>query len=379
MLKIITIVGARPQFIKAAVVSRAIAEHNSQIGSGDEKIHEIIVHSGQHYDLNMSAVFFEEMQIPKPDHFLEIKNLPHGAMTGRMLESIESVLQMENPDLVMVYGDTNTTLAGALATAKLHIPVAHVEAGLRSFNRQMPEEINRVLTDHLSTILFCPTKKALENLQIEGIGIQRRDVSDSSNVSIASVELVGDVMLDAALHYRQFAHKPDIDIPANFVLATIHRAENTEDKERLMNLFRGLELISQQCPILLPLHPRTRKILKDYDLRPNQTDIQIIEPLGYLNMVYLLERCLLVLTDSGGLQKEAFFFNKPCITLRDETEWIELIDHGYNLLVGADSERIRSGFHLMTKKSLDFSKSLYGNGHSGKKIKNLLIDYMNKH
>ena len=262
-MKIVTIIGARPQFIKAAVVSRAISEFNKFAALRSSPLTEIIVHTGQHYDRNMSDIFFEEMNIPQPDYFLDIHGLSHGAMTGQMLERIEPVLTEERPDVVLVYGDTNTTLAGALAAAKLHIPVAHVEAGLRSFNRRMPEEINRVLTDHIADILFCPTKQSVLNLKAEGIF--NSDPASDNNEGPSSigrkihVGLVGDVMLDAALYYQAHARKPSFDVPDKFILATIHRAENTDDPLRLKSIFEGFEKIANEMPVILPLHPRTKK------------------------------------------------------------------------------------------------------------------------
>jgi UDP-GlcNAc3NAcA epimerase len=305
---------------------------------------------------------------------LEIKNLSHGAMTGRMLEKIEAVLQKENPRIVMVYGDTNTTLAGALAAAKLHIPVAHVEAGLRSFNRHMPEEINRVLTDHLAQTLLCPTRRAVENLLIEGIGVERPSVFGAPCGFKQQVELAGDVMLDAALHYRGFAREPNFDLPPEFIVATIHRAENTDDSARLTSLFDGLQRVGKELPVLIPLHPRTRKLMEAFGLRPDSACVRIVEPLGYLSMIYLLERCRLVMTDSGGLQKEAVFFRKPCITLRDETEWVELVENGFNVLAGANSGRIYSAFRAMMERSLNFDNDLYGDGRAGQKIVKILVE-----
>ncbi|MDA3813124.1 MAG: UDP-N-acetylglucosamine 2-epimerase (non-hydrolyzing), partial [Candidatus Cloacimonetes bacterium] len=313
-MKLITIIGARPQFIKAAAVSREIAKH------GD--IEEIIIHTGQHFDANMSEIFFDQMQIPKPDYNLEINSLSHGAMTGRMIEKIEEVLLKEKPDWVLVYGDTNSTIAGSLAAKKLHIKVAHVEAGLRSFNRNMPEEINRILTDKISDLLLCPTDTAVQNLQNEGIGKN----------SLAQIVKCGDVMQDAAIFYSKKAQKPKMDLPKKFILATIHRAENTDDPKRLTSIFNALNKISHEIPIILPLHPRTK--IKSKNLKFKIENLQLVDPVGYLEMIYLLKNCSLVMTDSGGLQKEAFFFEKPCITLRDETEWIVLIENGFNTVVG---------------------------------------------
>jgi UDP-GlcNAc3NAcA epimerase len=375
-MKIVTIVGARPQFIKAAVVSRAIANFNKDVTSSSLLVTEVIVHTGQHFDRNMSDVFFEEMNIPKPDYFLDINGLSHGAMTGQMMEKIESVLVEEKPDFVLVYGDTNTTLAGALAAAKLHLKVAHVEAGLRSFNRKMPEEINRVLTDHIANFLFCPTKQSVENLKAEGIIKEELAVGRNNGCSPIhnpNVCLVGDVMLDAAIYYKEHARKPQFDLPGKFILATIHRAENTDKAERLKSIFAGFEKIGKEFPIILPLHPRTRKTIETLDLKTSNS-IKIIDPVGYPEMIYLLEKCMLVMTDSGGLQKEAFFFKKPCITLRDETEWVELVEHGYNSLAGAETENIYDAYKAIIETDLDFNIELYGDGKSGEKIvKNLTV------
>ncbi|MGD9685453.1 MAG: non-hydrolyzing UDP-N-acetylglucosamine 2-epimerase [Desulfobacter sp.] len=363
-MKIITIVGARPQFVKAAAVSRAIAEYNS--AGNQPVIREIIVHTGQHFDENMSDIFFEEMEIPRPDYHLEVNSLGHGAMTGRMLEKIEEVLLKEEPDWVLVYGDTNSTLAGALAAKKLHIRVAHVEAGLRSFNMAMPEEINRILTDRISDILFCPTDAAIANLEHEGF----------NNFAVKTIK-PGDVMQDAALFYRQSAIlKSDVisrlDLAGkSFALCTIHRAENTDTPERLGAIIAALNDIAAEMQVVLPLHPRTRKVMETRGLMSRCT---IIDPVGYFDMIQLLESARIVLTDSGGLQKEAFFFGKPCVTLRDETEWIELVRGGYNALAGADREKICSLFTVMCAATPDFSKNLYGKGQAAKAIVQELLD-----
>lgn len=396
-MKIVTLIGARPQFIKAAVVSRAISESNKLVTSNSSLVTEVIIHTGQHYDRNMSDVFFEEMSIPRPDYFLDINGLSHGAMTGQMLEKIEEVLVEEKPDIVLVYGDTNTTLAGSLAAVKLHIPVAHVEAGLRSFNRKMPEEINRVVTDHVSNILFCPTQQAVQNLKDEGIGengslthdfikpaITPDPSSPNQTISLTAmsyelppkVALVGDVMLDAALFYKNYACKPLFDLPQKFILSTIHRAENTDNSERLQSIFMGLEKISREIPIILPLHPRTQKTIKELNLQISNPPIHIIEPVGYLAMIYLLEKCSAVMTDSGGLQKEAFFFKKPCITLRDETEWVELVEHGFNHLAGAEAEAIYDAYTNNAAKKYDFNLELYGDGKAGEKIVRFLFQIL---
>lgn len=350
MQKILTIIGARPQFIKAATVSREFRK------SG---IEEIIVHTGQHFDANMSDIFFTEMDIPEPQYHLEVNSLGHGAMTGRMLEKIEEVLLKEKPDGVLVYGDTNSTLAGALAASKLHIPVAHVEAGLRSFDMRMPEEINRILTDRISKLLFCPTQTAVKNLEKEGF----------KNFK-CQIEQPGDVMYDAVLFYRQKAKEVSSIVKREslkkngFALVTLHRAENTSDPERLKSICTALNEIHKTLPVVMPLHPRTKGFLKSLNLR---LDVNVIEPVGYFDMLSLMENCKLVLTDSGGLQKEAYFFEKFCLTLRDQTEWVELVEAGANEIVGADTEKILAGF----RKNQDIaikSTSLYGDGCAARKI-----------
>ncbi len=345
-MKITTIIGARPQFIKAAALSREIAKHND--------IEEIIIHTGQHFDANMSDIFFEQMEIPKPNYNLDINGLGHGAMTGQMLEKIEEVLIKEKPDWVLIYGDTNSTIAGALAAKKLHIKVAHVEAGLRSFNMNMPEEVNRILTDRISDILFCPTDTAINNLQKEGY----------DNIDCRIVKS-GDIMQDAAIFYSKKEQKPNIEIPKEFILATIHRAENTDDTKRLGAILEALNEIAKETPVILPLHPRTAKIIQNSEF--NFENLTIIEPVGYLEMVYMLNKCAMVMTDSGGLQKEAFFFSKPCLTMRDETEWVELIENNFNKLVGADKLKIIETFknHKFNK---DFNVNLYGNGIAANNI-----------
>ncbi len=346
MIKIISIVGARPQFIKATVVSREIAKHAD--------LREIIIHTGQHFDKEMSEIFFKELKIRAPKYYLNINCLTHGSMTGRMLESIEKILLAEKPDIVLVYGDTNTTLSGALAAKKLHIKVAHVEAGLRSFNLEMPEEINRIVADRMSDILFCPTEAAINNLKKEGFANFRCRIVRS-----------GDVMQDTAYYYSSFAKKPDIYLNDQFVLVTIHRAENTDNPHRLTSIFSALNKISKEIPVILPLHPRTKNVLGN---RGFNIDFRIVKPVGYLEMIYLIQKCSLVMTDSGGLQKEAFFFKKPCITLRDETEWVELVENGYNLLAGSNSQRIYKCYKKIKDKSFNFRKHLYGRGNASKII-----------
>ena len=393
-------------------MSRAIEKHNLNWGDGATRIQEIIIHTGQHYDRNMSAVFFDEMHIPEPDYMLDIHGLSHGAMTGQMLEKIEKVLIDVKPDIVLVYGDTNTTLAGALASVKLHIPVAHVEAGLRSFNRKMPEETNRILTDHAANFLFCPTRLAVHNLKKEGIADTFSSANKLANTAVSlkaggessdtmsppgdelknsvssitantstqsiygqppQVALVGDVMLDAALYYQKFTRQPNFDFADNYLLSTIHRAENTDSPFRLKAILAGLEKISKEIPIIIPLHPRTQKKIIELNLDLSKTSIQIVEPVGYLEMIYLLENCSAVVTDSGGLQKEAFFFNKPCITLRDETEWVELVEHGFNCLAGAEPGNIYDAYKNCFDSKHDFDLALYGDGTAGTKIVEFLV------
>ncbi|GAB5477329.1 MAG: UDP-N-acetylglucosamine 2-epimerase (non-hydrolyzing) [Marinobacter nauticus] len=353
MLRILTIIGARPQFIKASVVSRAI----KQTGG----IEEIMLHTGQHFDANMSDIFFNQLGIPKPDIQLDIHGGSHGEMTGRMLAEIEQALLEHKPDRVLVYGDTNSTLAGALAAAKLHIPVAHVEAGLRSFNMRMPEEVNRILTDQISDLLFCPTTTAVKNLETEGFGHKP-----------VKVMQVGDVMQDAALLFAEKAVAPaGGDFPEKFILATLHRAENTDNPERLANIVRALNQVHQdEAPVVLPLHPRTRKLISHQGLKLN---VKLIEPVGYFEMVWLLDHCQLVLTDSGGVQKEAFFFGKPCVTMRDQTEWVELVDAGANELVGADQQKIVEAAARNVGRSVEDADQLYGGGEASQRIVDELV------
>jgi UDP-GlcNAc3NAcA epimerase len=358
-MKLVTIVGARPQIIKAAAVSRAIAEHNKK--HADHPVTETIVHTGQHYDENMSKVFFDELDIPEPDYNLGVGSGSHGEQTGKMLQEIESTLIKERPDCCLVYGDTNSTLAGALAAAKLHICVAHVEAGLRSFNRKMPEEINRVMTDHISDFLFCPTKKSIENLSKEGIS--------------TGIHQVGDVMFDCMRFYvkrakvaeQETLKKLDI-LPRSYYLATVHRAENTDDSMRLTNIFKALdEIATTDCPVVLPLHPRTAKYIQKYGLKFTN-GVRVVQPVSYLEMVVLENNARLILTDSGGLQKEAYWLNVPCITLRDETEWTETVESGWNILAGADKHRIIDGVRDDHRKRDANLESLYGNGNAAKQI-----------
>lgn len=358
-MKIATVVGARPQFIKAAAVSRVLR--------ATPGVREVLVHTGQHYDENMSEVFFRELEIPEPHYNLGIGSDSHGAQTGRMLEAVEGVLLKEKPDWVLVYGDTNSTLAGALVAAKLHIPVAHVEAGLRSFNRRMPEEINRVLTDHVSDLLFAPTETAVENLRREGLPDDR-------------IRLVGDIMLDAAMYYATKAEREsrileELNLkPKTYILATIHRAENTDTAGRLQAIFRGMAVIAQEVPVVLPLHPRTRAALTRGGIVEEVTDIRLIEPVGYLDMVMLEKNARLIVTDSGGVQKEAFFYRVPCVTLRKETEWVELIDLGWNRLVPPlSAEAVIDGVREALGAPAGLNGQPYGDGRSSHRIVQVLL------
>ncbi len=345
-MKIATVIGARPQFIKAATISRVLKTKPD--------IKEVIIHTGQHYDKNMSKVFFSELHIPRPGYNLEVGSGPHGRQTGRMLEGLEHVLQEEKPDLVLTYGDTNSTLAAALATTKLHLPTAHVEAGLRSFNRQMPEEINRIVTDHISDFLFAPTKNAMNLLAQEGL-------KGKSYFS-------GDVMFDSILFYRTLAEQQQDNfknIPQHlYYLASIHRPENTDDPKRLQNIFSALSELGET--VILPLHPRTLGKLKGIRYGKN---IQIISPIGYLNMVALAQKAEKIITDSGGLQKEAYFLQKPCITLRDQTEWTETIGNDWNFIVGADKKKILEKVDILPTgpQTKDF-----GDGHAAENIINTI-------
>lgn len=347
-MKVLNIIGARPQFIKVGIVNKSLIE--------DSDINSVIIHTGQHYDENMSKVFFDELEISRPDYNLNVGSGTHGQQTASMLSGIEEILISEKPDWVIVYGDTNSTIAGSLAASKLHIKIAHVEAGLRSFNKLMPEEINRIATDHISDLLFAPTKNAMSLLEKEGL----------KEKSVFS----GDVMYDSILHFEKLAEKK-VDINSitdlsNFYLATIHRQENTDNSERLQNIFSALSQLEK--PVLLPIHPRTQKHLSQISYSKN---IKIINPVSYLEMILLLKNCNKVLTDSGGLQKEAYFLKKQCITLRDETEWIETLDNNWNFIVGADTNLIldKISAELRTEQN-----NYFGNGNSVK----IIIDTLKK-
>ncbi len=359
--RIITVVGARPQFIKAAAVSRAVAKHNGEAAT-EVRVEELIVHTGQHYDANMSAVFFEELRIPEPRYNLGVGSGPQGRQTGAMLEGIERILVDEQPDCVLIYGDTNSTLAGALAAVKLHIPVAHVEAGLRSFNRRMPEEINRIVADCVSTLLFCPTRTAVENLHREGV--------------TKGVYNVGDVMYDSVLFYAGMAAEKStilsrLSLTAkSYCLATIHRAENTDDLGRLAEIFAGLSAI--EGTVIAPLHPRTRKIMAAAAIEVGES-VRIIEPVSYLDMLLLERNARMILTDSGGMQKEAFFLNVPCVTFRSETEWVELLDIGANFLAGCERNGVSEGVAWAADWApQEAAASLYGNGSAARLVVEIL-------
>lgn len=353
-MKVLAVVGARPQFIKATAVSRVLR--------ATPGCREVLVHTGQHYDYNMSRVFFEELEIPEPDYHLGIGSGSHGEQTGRMLQAIERVVLEEKPDWVLVYGDTNSTLAGALAAVKLHIPVAHVEAGLRSFNRRMPEEINRVLTDHTSDLLFAPTPAAVANLHAEGISETR-------------IRLVGDVMYDAAIYYRRKADSRSAVLerlglkPKSYILATVHRADNTDDPHRLRAILDGLGRVATRLPVVLPLHLRTRSALERYEMAEDAPgELRIIDPVGYLDMVMLEKNARLIVTDSGGVQKEAFFYRVPCVTLRDETEWIELVELGWNRIVAPKSAQVVCDGILSALDTKGQEATPYGRGDASYQI-----------
>ena len=354
MLKVASIIGARPQFIKASAVSRQLQARG---------IKEILVHTGQHYDVDMSEVFFKELELPKPDYHLGIGGGSHGENTGRMIEAIERVILDVRPDIVLVYGDTDSTLAGALAAVKLHIPVAHVEAGLRSFNRKMPEEINRILTDHASDILFAPTESAVSHLAREGISNER-------------IYLVGDVMYDSALHYERKARQISQILrrlnlkTKKYILATIHRKENTDDPTRLEAILRLLVEAHKAFPVVFPVHPRTRNAALRFGLAHLLRSVRSVKPVGYLDMVMLEKNARLIVTDSGGVQKEAFFYRVPCVTLREETEWAELIDMGWNQLLSP--QRVDATALLSVSPGSEPGKDPYGGGMASSRIADVL-------
>lgn len=354
MIKILTIVGARPQFVKAAAFSNSVKQF--------DQIQEIIVHTGQHYDTNMSKVFFDQMSIPKPNYQLKSGGKSNGEMTGYQLGAIEKILIREKPNWVILYGDTNSTLAGAIAASKLNIPIAHIESGLRSFNMQMPEEINRIVTDRLSTLLFCPTQKAFDNLKNEGF----------QNFN-CKIKIVGDIMLDAMKLFSSSAHNENPNI-TGYALCTLHRAENVENIERLNILFQSLNIISRQVQIILPLHPRTKEKIQKEKIYIDQ-NIKILEPLPYNKFVNYIKNSEFIISDSGGIQKEAYFLNKNCIILREETEWMELVERKNNIIGGVSKDEIIEAFNKRKNLNQDFSSPIYGNGSSSNLILETIINF----
>lgn len=376
MLKIITIVGARPQIIKAAALSRTIRKNFA------DKIQEIIVHTGQHYDPNMSDVFFQELQIPKPDYNLNVGSGAHGAQTATMIKGIEEILLKERPNFLVIYGDTNSTLAGAIAASKIHIPIVHIEAGLRSFNKSMPEEINRIMCDHASTFLFSPTDTGFQNLLNEGFTVNQGKYT----IDKPGIFHCGDVMYDNSLFFSAISKKnsiilKDLELQGkNYILVTIHRNNNTDDVERLSSIFTGILKIAESSKkvMVLPLHPRTKSKLDTLsnDLSKNIHNspfIKIIPPVSFLDMIQLEKKSDLIITDSGGVQKEAYFFSKPCIVLRNETEWVEIIEAGTGILVDSDPVRMKEAFENLSSKKNDFPK-IFGDGNAAGFICEQLIE-----
>ena len=376
--KIITIIGARPQIIKSSAISRAIRANYSNI------LTEIIVHTGQHYDENMSEVFFKELNIDPPHHNLHVGSGSHGEQTAKMISGLATIFEHEKPDAVLVYGDTNSTVAGALAAAKMHIPVIHVEAGLRSFNKSMPEEINRIACDHMSTLLFTPTPTGLANLKKEGFNLTQQS---KASIDHPNIYHCGDVMYDNSMHFAGLSEDKStilegLNIPnSNYILCTIHRDSNTDDAKNLNSIFRALLSIqlSSLWSIILPLHPRTRKKmdeLLDPELRimlESNASIKLIPPAGFIDIIALEKNAQLIITDSGGLQKEAFFFQKPCVILRDQTEWIEIVENGNAVLAGADEEKISNAFKILSTRN-DFTfPSFYGDANAAEFICSKII------
>ena len=380
-MKIVTIIGARPQIIKAAAISRAIHTHFK------DQITEVIVHTGQHYDDNMSAIFFTEMGIPTANYNLSVGSGNHGVQTAKMMEGIETILLKERPDALLVYGDTNSTLAGALAASKIHIPVVHIEAGLRSYNKSMPEEINRITCDHCSTLLFSPTNQGISNLIKEGFSTTTHS---KASIDHPLVFKTGDIMFDNSKYFSSIANEKQGLVeklqltPGEFILCTIHRDSNTDKPEHLNQIIRGLlqiQRISNQA-IVLPLHPRTRKKMTELlepavaeELRDNSR-IQVIDPAGFLDMISLESTCSLVITDSGGVQKEAFFFKKPCIILREQTEWVEIVENGNALLVGSSEEKLIEAYHQLTTKKDYTYPPFFGDGHASEEICRLMLEHL---
>lgn len=377
MITILTIIGARPQIIKAAALSRAIKNRFS------DKITEKILHTGQHYDNNMSQVFFDELGIPKPDYNLQVGSGSHGEQTAKMIAGIERVLQEEHFDAVVVYGDTNSTLAGAVAAAKLHVPVVHIEAGLRSFNMTMPEEQNRIVCDQLSSLLFVPTQTGYENLKNEGLVNSKATFANGKRREVYNS---GDIMLDNSLYFAELADKKTSVLednklePNNFVLATIHRDNNTDNPERLTNIFEALLEISEKEKVVLPLHPRTSKMLEK-NLKPRvynrlrSSSILILPPVSFLEMTRLEKNAKIIITDSGGVQKEAYFFHKPCVIMRPETEWVEIVEQGAGIVADASSNAIIKAYNSLIDKKIEY-KPLFGNGNAAGFILEKILEYL---
>jgi len=380
MLKILTVVGARPQIIKAAAISRAISKHFS------DSIQEVIVHTGQHYDQDMSQVFIDELGIPQPDYNLEIGSAPHGEQTAAMIMGIEMLLEKESPDYLVVYGDTNSTLAGAIAASKLHIPIVHIEAGLRSFNKSMPEEINRILCDHVSSFLFTPTESGFNNLIREGFSTETKSLFTADKPGLFHC---GDVMYDNSIYFEEVSEERSNILETlglsegKFILATLHRNNNTDEAERLNVIFKALNKITidNEIKLVLPLHPRTRKAL---DNHPDQEFInaiksnpfiRLIDPVSFLDMIQLESQCQIVITDSGGVQKEAYFFKKPCIVLRSETEWVEIISSGSGFIADADESKIINAYTSLTKKAGTFKyPPIFGDGAAAEFICQTILE-----
>jgi UDP-GlcNAc3NAcA epimerase len=375
MLKILTLIGARPQFIKAAAISRAIKN------SFSDKIEEVIVHSGQHYDANMSTVFFDELGLPKPNYTFELKAKGHSGQTAEILQELDVVLAKEKPNALLVYGDTNTTLAGALAAVKNHIPLIHIEAGLRSFNKSMPEEINRIMTDHCSSLLFCPTSTAVENLQKEGI----THTHGNCTVDTPRVFACGDIMYDNSIYFSDYSKENVLienDLKKDaYLLFTMHRPSNTDEPKRLKNICQMLMRLASkhQKVIAFPMHPRTKKALltylsvEDLEVFVHHNFIKIMEPASFTDMIALEKNCELIITDSGGVQKEAYFFEKPCLILRSETEWVEIVEQGAAIVIDADEKKLNSSFDLFQSKSLTFPH-LFGDGKSAEFICKKIVE-----
>ena len=371
MIKIVTIIGARPQIIKAAALSRAIKNKFS------DKIKEVIVHTGQHYDENMSQVFFDELGIPTPDYNLGVGSGSHGSQTAKMIEGIENVLLMEKPDYLVVYGDTNSTLAGAIAASKIHIPIVHIEAGLRSFNKSMPEEINRICCDHCSTMLFSPTSTGYNNLIKEGFNPKNKKPFTADNPGIYHC---GDVMYDNSLYFGSTDNRQQTTGNRHYILCTIHRNNNTDEPKRLNAIVSALIKLSEEKDIIIPLHPRTKKLLnvnldsETYDTFINNSRIHITEPVSFLEMIRLEKDADLVITDSGGVQKEAYFFRKPCIIMRSETEWKEIVEVGAAIIADADEKKIIEAYnHFKDNNSIEFPE-IFGDGNAAEFICKELIN-----